>query len=63
MKKKRTNIKKSAIEKFIIWGNKMMKENPHKLLSFSEAINKAKQLSEIEKNEKNNHFVDINKMV
>ena len=39
----------TAMQTLIEWGDKMMLEHPMKILSFAEAIDKAEQLLEIEK--------------
>ena len=40
---------KTALQTFIAWGDKMIKEQPVKHLSFLEAIDKAEELLEMEK--------------
>jgi hypothetical protein len=40
---------KTALQQFIEWGDEMLKSNPHKVLSFAEAIDKAEELLEVEK--------------
>jgi predicted hotdog family 3-hydroxylacyl-ACP dehydratase len=40
---------KTALQQFIEWGDKMMLEHPLKVLSFAEAIDKAAELLEVEK--------------
>jgi hypothetical protein len=42
-------MKQTAMQILIEWGDKMMLEHPMKILSFAEAIDKAEQLLEIEK--------------
>ncbi len=39
---------KTALQTLIEWGDKMLKENPNKILSFAEAIDKAEELLEME---------------
>ena len=39
----------TAMQTLIKWGDKMMLEHPMKILSFAEAIDKAEQLLEMEK--------------
>lgn len=41
--------KQTALQQFIEWGNQMMQDNPIKLLSFGEAIDKAEELLQVEK--------------
>jgi len=40
---------KTALQQLIEWGDKMMAEHPLKVLSFAEAIDKAAELLELEK--------------
>jgi hypothetical protein len=40
---------KTALQTLIAWGDEMMKQEPMKLLSFAEAIDKAVELLEMEK--------------
>jgi len=40
---------KTALQTFIAWGDEMMRQEPMKLLSFAEAIDKAEELLEMEK--------------
>jgi hypothetical protein len=40
---------KTALQQLIEWGDKMMEEHPLKVLSFAEAIDKAAELLEVEK--------------
>ena len=40
---------KTALQQFIEWGDEMLKSNPSKILSFAEAIDKAEELLEMEK--------------
>lgn len=40
---------KTALQQFIKWGDEMLKKNPHTRLSFAEAIDKAEQLLDKEK--------------
>lgn len=40
---------KTALQTFIEWGDKMMKEQPMKVLSFADAIDKAEELLALEK--------------
>jgi hypothetical protein len=42
-------MKQTALQHLIEWGNEMMKEQPMKTLSFAEAIDKAEELLEMEK--------------
>lgn len=39
----------TALQTLITWGDEMMKEQPMKLLSFADAIDKAEELLEMEK--------------
>lgn len=41
-------MNKTAMQTLIEWGDKMMQDNPNKLLSFAEAIDKAEELLEME---------------
>ena len=41
--------KQTALQTLIAWGDKMMKQEPMKVLSFAEAIDKAEELLEMEK--------------
>ncbi len=41
--------KQTAMQTLIEWGDKMMKQQPMKVLSFAEAIDKAEELLEMEK--------------
>ena len=41
--------KQTALQTLITWGDEMMKEHPMKTLSFAEAIDKAEELLEMEK--------------
>lgn len=40
---------KTALQQLIEWGDKMMKDNPSKILSFAQAIDKAEELLQVEK--------------
>jgi hypothetical protein len=40
---------KTALQQLIEWGDQMMAEHPLKVLSFAEAIDKAEELLEVEK--------------
>jgi len=40
---------KTALKQFIKWGDEMLKKNPHTILSFAEAIDKAQEFLEKEK--------------
>jgi hypothetical protein len=40
---------KTALQQFIEWGNQMIGDHPAKTLSFYEAIDKAEELLEVEK--------------
>ena len=40
---------KTALQQFIEWGDEMMLKHPLKVLSFAEAIDKAVELLEVEK--------------
>jgi hypothetical protein len=42
-------MKKTALQQLIQWGEQMMSEHPLKVLSFAEAIDKAAELLEVEK--------------
>ena len=42
-------MKQTALQTLIEWGDRMMKEQPMKLLSFADAIDKAEELLEMEK--------------
>lgn len=42
-------MKQTTLQTLIAWGDKMMKEHPLKHLSFAEAIDKAEELLEMEK--------------
>ena len=42
-------MEKTALQQLIEWGDQMIKENPGKILSFHEAIDKAEELLELEK--------------
>ena len=42
---------KTALQQFIEWGDKMIKSNPPKTLSFHEAIDKAEELLSVEKDQ------------
>jgi hypothetical protein len=42
-------MKKTALQQLIQWGEQMMSEHPLKVLSFAEAIDKAEELLELEK--------------
>jgi hypothetical protein len=42
-------MKQTALQQFIEWGDKMMLDHPLKVLSFAEAIDKAAELLEVEK--------------
>lgn len=39
----------TALETLIAWGDEMLKQHPNKILSFAEAIDKAQELLEMEK--------------
>lgn len=41
--------KQTALQTLIAWGDEMMQEHPMKTLSFAEAIDKAEELLEMEK--------------
>jgi hypothetical protein len=41
--------KQTALQQFIEWGNQMIGDHPAKTLSFYEAIDKAEELLEVEK--------------
>ena len=41
--------KQTALQTLIKWGDKMLKENPNKILSFSEVIDKAEELLQMER--------------
>jgi hypothetical protein len=41
--------KQTALQTLIKWGNEMMKQHPQKILSFAEAIDKAEELLQMEK--------------
>lgn len=43
-----SDMNKTAMQTLIEWGDKMLKENPNKILSFAEAIDKAEELLEME---------------
>ena len=47
---------KTALQTLIEWGDKMMLEHPMKTLSFAEAIDKAVELLEMEKQQIVNSF-------
>ena len=40
---------KTALQQLIEWGEQMMAEHPQKLLSFAQAIDKAEELLELER--------------
>jgi len=42
-------MNKTALQQFIEWGNQMIGDHPAKTLSFFEAIEKAEELLEVEK--------------
>jgi len=42
-------VKITALQMLIFWGDEMMQEHPMKLLSFADAIDKAEELLEMEK--------------
>jgi len=42
----------TALETLIAWGDEMLKQHPNKILSFAEAIDKAQELLEMEKQPK-----------
>lgn len=42
----------TALETLITWGDEMLKQHPNKILSFAEAIDKAQELLEMEKQPK-----------
>ena len=42
----------TALETLIAWGDEMLKQHPNKILSFAEAIDKAQELLEMEKQQK-----------
>ena len=42
-------MNKTALQQFIEWGNQMIGDHPAKTLSFYEAIDKAEELLEVEK--------------
>lgn len=48
---------KTALQQFIEWGDKMLKEHPMKTLSFAEAIDKAEELLEVEKQQIEDAYV------
>lgn len=39
---------KTALQQLIQWGEQMIKDNPSKILSFAQAIDKAEELLELE---------------
>lgn len=39
----------TALQTLIKWGDKMLKENPNKILSFSQVIDKAEELLQMER--------------
>lgn len=43
------NMKHTALQTLIAWGNQMLKDNPSNILSFAEAIDKAQELLNMEK--------------
>jgi hypothetical protein len=47
-------VEMKVLKKFIHWGDKRLKTDPHKFLTFGEAIDKAEELyRELKKNQKN----------
>lgn len=44
-----TEVKITGLQMLIFWGDEMMQEHPLKTLSFAEAIDKAEELLEMEK--------------
>lgn len=49
---------KTALQQLIEWGDQMLKDNPGKILSFHEAIDKAEELLEVEKEQINQACYD-----
>jgi len=49
---------KTAMQQFIEWGDKMMLDHPLKVLSFAEAIDKAAELLEVEKQQIKDAWMD-----
>jgi hypothetical protein len=43
------NKQQTALQTLIKWGDKMLKENPNKILSFSIVIDKAEELLQMER--------------
>lgn len=50
-------MNKTAMQTLIEWGDKMMQDNPNKLLSFAEAIDKAEELLEMEREQLRRMYV------
>jgi len=48
---------KTTLQQFIEWGDKMLKEHPMKILSFAEAIDKAVELLDAEKQQIEDAYV------
>lgn len=53
----------TALQTLIKWGDKMLKENPNKILSFSEVIDKAEELLQMEREQIEQAFIKGNEFV
>ncbi len=49
----------TAMQKFIAWGDEMLLKHPQKILSFGEAIDKAVELLQLEKEQMENAQMDM----
>jgi hypothetical protein len=57
------NKQQTALQTLIKWGDKMLKENPNKILSFSEVIDKAEELLQMEREHIEQAFIKGNEFV
>ena len=55
--------KQTSLQTLIKWGDKMLKENPNKILSFSEVIDKAEELLQMEREQIEQAFIKGNEFV
>ena len=51
-------MNKTALQQFIEWGNQMIGDHPAKTLSFYEAIDKAEEMLELEKQQIKDAWMD-----
>ena len=49
---------KTALQQFIKWGDMMLKSNPHKVLTFADAIDMADEFLSVEKEQINNAYFE-----